>query len=216
MLRECVESFTNQSFTNFELIVVDDGSEDDLTFVSDIDKRVRYIRQEKLGQYPARNLAIDNSQGDYILQFDSDDLAADDDFLKILLKFLTLDFDAVYSDHFIIWPNGKRGIVKLRAVNENQYETMLNRQYIPNSGTLWRKDKLPRYDETLESGADWELFLTSLERGVKFRHINKRFWTYRTGHPRETGTQRQVDCCKRILKRRGYYFDEEKREGFKL
>lgn len=215
MLRECVESFIVQSFTDFELIVADDGSTEDLTFVKNIDKRVRYLRQNKKGQSAARNLAISNSFGEYILQFDSDDIASHKDFLSEMVRLID-DFDAIYSDHFIIREDGSRGIVRLHSVNDSQYETMLNKQYIPNPGTLWKKDKIPKYDETLESAIDLELFLTALERGIRFRHVNKRLWTLRTGHPRETGTRMQEECCDRILKKRGYYFDKNKREGFKI
>ncbi len=223
MLRECIMSFVNQTYTDWEMIVLDDGSEEDLTFVTDIDPRIKYFRQDPRCYAKVWNVMMDLSSGKYIMPFGSDDIASSEDFLKNCIEFLKQDLecDIVYTDHWLRGINGseirqKIGVDKTSLTGNDAYEEMLNRQYIPHPGTLWKKEKVPRYDESLESAQDWELFLTAIENGIKFGHISKRLWTYRVGHPREANTQRQVDCCDRLLKKRGYYFNKETRSGVKI
>lgn len=73
---KAVDSVLNQTFTNFELIVVDDGSNDNTQeAIADIkDTRVKYIYQENMGAPVARNTGIDAAKGDYISFLDSDDV----------------------------------------------------------------------------------------------------------------------------------------------
>lgn len=219
MLRECVESFINQTFEDFEVIVVDDGSVEDISFVKDIDPRVKYIYQEHKGISAALNLAMDNSNGLFIMPFGSDDIAMPDllkETVEVMERYKN-KFDVVYTN-FWIKKNDKlqRKLVTKTLSPENAYNEMLRKQYIPHSGTLWKKEKIPRYDETLESAVDWELFLSAMEKGVRFKHRKKKLWISRIGHEREFGTQRQIDCCNRVLRKRGYYFDIETRKGVKI
>lgn len=221
LLRKCVDSFINQSYKNYEIIIVDDGSEDDLTFVRTIDQRIKYFRQEKLGISKARNLAISKSTGDYILIFDSDDLVTDKDFLKKLVETLEREkengYHVVYSDYIKRFDNGNEKIIRFKQIDDNCYERMLHNQYIPHPGTLWIKDKIPKYNEKLESSVDWDLFLNAIKKGVKFYHIPEALWTYNNGsHPREFNTERQAECCDRLLRKRGYRFNKKTRKGIKI
>ncbi len=74
---EAIDSVIQQSHKNFELIVVDDGSTEDIGKViekCESDKRATYYRQENMGPSAARNYGISLSSGDYIAFLDSDDL----------------------------------------------------------------------------------------------------------------------------------------------
>ena len=92
-LRECVDSILNQTFTDFELILVDDGSPDNCPQICDEyvrkDNRVMVIHKENGGLSSARNVGLDyvfaHSDSRYISFVDSDDYI-DFDFLKILLE----------------------------------------------------------------------------------------------------------------------------------
>ena len=87
-LHECVDSILVQTFTDFELILVDDGSPDNCGKICDEyaakDSRVRVIHQENRGLSGARNSGIDVAQGEYITFVDSDDLV-DMRYLEILI-----------------------------------------------------------------------------------------------------------------------------------
>ncbi len=220
MLRECVESFINQTFTDWELIVADDGSTEDISFVKDMDLRVKYYRQEHMGMAKAYNLALDNSNGIYVMPIGSDDLAMPDlleETVALMEKYKN-KFDVVYTNYWVKRRDGtlQRKLVTKTLKPEDAYSEMLKKQYIPHPGSLWKKSIHPRYDESLESAVDLELFLTAMENGVRFKHRKKKLWIYRTGHPREYDTQRQIDCCNRILHKRGYWFDDITRKGYKI
>ena len=77
-LDECVQSILNQSFTDFELILVDDGSHDGCPSICDRyameDSRVCVIHQPNSGVSVARNAGLDRARGKYISMIDSDDV----------------------------------------------------------------------------------------------------------------------------------------------
>ena len=73
-LQEAVQSVIAQTFTDWECIVVDDGSTEDLFPVEKMDPRVRLVRQPNRGASAARNNAIMNSSGDFIAFLDADDI----------------------------------------------------------------------------------------------------------------------------------------------
>jgi len=73
-LKKAIESVLSQGYQDLELIVVDDGSEDDTPeVVANFDFGIRYIKQKNKGPGAARNLGIKNSKGEFIAFLDSDD-----------------------------------------------------------------------------------------------------------------------------------------------
>lgn len=77
-LEECIESILNQTYTNIELLLVDDGSTDDSGIIckrySKWDERVSYYYEENGGVSSARNNGLSNSKGKYVVFVDSDDV----------------------------------------------------------------------------------------------------------------------------------------------
>lgn len=88
-LEKCIGSILDQSFTGLELILVNDGSTDSSLDIckkyTEIDKRIKIINKKNGGAAQARNIAIEQSQGEYIAFVDSDDYIHAD-FIKILLE----------------------------------------------------------------------------------------------------------------------------------
>lgn len=76
-IRRCVDSILSQTFQNFELILVDDGSPDNCGAICDEyaakDSRIRVIHQKNQGQAAARNRAVTEARGEWICFVDSDD-----------------------------------------------------------------------------------------------------------------------------------------------
>ena len=88
LLPETIESVLKQTFRDFELIVVDDGSTDDTEEVlKSYGDRLRYLRQENRGASAARNLGIRQSRASWISIQDSDDICAPDH-LETLFSFV--------------------------------------------------------------------------------------------------------------------------------
>ena len=99
-LRECLESVLAQTFPDWELVCVDDGSTDDspriLAEYSARDERIVVLRQSNSGQGAARNAGLGKARGEYVLFLDSDDLL-DSGALSDLVKIC----DADRLDHLI-------------------------------------------------------------------------------------------------------------------
>lgn len=76
-LSKCLDSLVNQTFTDIEIICVNDGSSDNslqvLNEYASQDNRIKVINQENLGVSTARNVGIDNATGEYLLFVDADD-----------------------------------------------------------------------------------------------------------------------------------------------
>ena len=93
-LSRCVESIINQTYSNWEMILVDDGSTDNSGNICDeytcSDSRIKVIHQENRGLSGARNKGIDEATGKYIFFCDSDDYLRNDCLEKLIVK-LKLD-----------------------------------------------------------------------------------------------------------------------------
>lgn len=88
-VRRCIESVIMQTYQNWELIMVDDGSEDNsLTILYEYEKqdsRIKVIHQDNKGPGNARNKGINHATGDYIVFVDSDD-RIDENYFSLLSK----------------------------------------------------------------------------------------------------------------------------------
>lgn len=77
-LSECIESIQNQTYTNWELLIVDDGSTDDsfevVNSYANKDKKIKLLKNSGIGIIEALRLAFKYSKGDYITRMDSDDI----------------------------------------------------------------------------------------------------------------------------------------------
>ena len=86
-LKECVDSILKQTFTDFELILVDDGSTDNSPALCDEfaknDSRVKVIHNKNGGASVARNTGMKAAQGRYLINIDSDDYFLSDDVFEI-------------------------------------------------------------------------------------------------------------------------------------
>lgn len=90
-ISECIESILKQSYENFELILIDDGSEDNSGVICENysykDSRIKVFHTPNGGVSKARNIGLDNAIGDYVSFVDSDDIL-EKDYLNNLYKYL--------------------------------------------------------------------------------------------------------------------------------
>lgn len=88
IIKNCIDSLQNQSYENFEIIIVNDGSSDQTydvcTKLCNEDQRIRLIHKENGGVSSARNLGIKEAQGEYIMFLDSDDFYEKDTVKKMV------------------------------------------------------------------------------------------------------------------------------------
>ena len=110
-LKRCIESILNQTFRDFELILVNDGSTDNSEIICKEyalkDERIKYFYQRNKGVSEARNKGIDNSSGEYIQFIDSDDYV-DENFLEIVVnRFKRDNSDIVFIGFYNEYNNGE-------------------------------------------------------------------------------------------------------------
>lgn len=88
-LRQCIESVLKQTFRNFELLLIDDGSKDNSGTIcneyAQKDKRIVIIHKQNSGVSDSRNKALDIARGEYVITLDSDDYWIKDTTLEDLL-----------------------------------------------------------------------------------------------------------------------------------
>jgi len=134
-LPKCIDSILQQSFANFELILVDDGSPDNCPKICDdyakLDARVKVIHKENGGLLSARKEGLKQSKGSYISYVDGDDWV-DNYYLDTLYKLAKAnDADLVVTGHFREF-NGKIETIKPKIVgiyDENEIKSLI----IPNA-----------------------------------------------------------------------------------
>lgn len=129
-LERCVESVICQTYKDFEIILVDDGSPDDSGKLCDElaarDNRIRVIHQENMGLSGARNTGIDNAIGEYVIFVDSDDYWLLNDGLQTLVDNCEPQTDMVAFKGVDIWKDDRR--TKTKAYNLNDIAKIPNAQ----------------------------------------------------------------------------------------
>ena len=95
-IKKCLDSIINQSYKNFEVIIINDGSKDSSEEIIKKykDSRIKYYKQDNQGLSMARNNGVLKSNGDYLLFVDSDDYI-NKDLLKVLNESLDKEYDLI-------------------------------------------------------------------------------------------------------------------------
>jgi glycosyltransferase involved in cell wall biosynthesis len=123
-IRQCLDSVLAQNFTDYECILVDDGSPDDCPAICDEyaakDKRIKVIHKENGGLSDARNAGIRSAIGDYIVLLDSDDLLADNEALGNFCGVIErTKVSVVFNSNLVTFNNVAVDYVPYDGINEN-------------------------------------------------------------------------------------------------
>lgn len=135
-LEECLESIVNQSFKDFEVICVNDGSTDNsleiLQKYAEKDERFKVLNQENQGQGVARNNALKIANGEYILFVDPDDFV-EFDMLEVLKERLDVqNIDVAFFDYQIFGENTKTKIVRFMDEMKNNLNLNIDDNFVFN------------------------------------------------------------------------------------
>lgn len=169
-IKEAVDSVLRQSYKNFEIIVVDDGSIDDTkSILSQYIKtgKIKYLFQENKGPAVARNSGIKHSKGEFVAFLDADDIWQDDKLEKQLPLFSDTDVSLVYSDTLFFGDffSFKSHLEMAGKFYRGKALTFLiKNNFIPTSSVVIRRsilEKIGHFNESvkLEVGEDYELWL---------------------------------------------------------
>lgn len=187
-LHKCIDSILAQTYTDFELLLIDDGSKDKSSAICDEyavkDARVRVFHKENGGVSKARNWGLDNAKGEWITFVDADDWVHED-FLKNRIALALYDnADIIYCDIEYVYDN-QRVYGKMAEQVEGKAETVnswiLSRTtYSPiilAKKSIFDKYKL-RYIEGLRFGEDFNLIIKLVMYADKVVHVNEALYYY--------------------------------------
>jgi glycosyltransferase involved in cell wall biosynthesis len=165
-IRQSVESVLNQTYKDFEHIVVDDGSTDGTAeILKTFGNRIKYIRQENRGTHAALNTGIREASGQYIAILDSDDAWLPHKLERQVSAFEQFpETGLVYSQAYIIDSEGKKEerVLGEPLDPECAFETLLRYNPIPALTAVIKRDcinKLGGFSETFTALSDWELWI---------------------------------------------------------
>jgi glycosyltransferase involved in cell wall biosynthesis len=170
LLCRAMQSVLNQTYLDFELIIVDDGSTDNTDKIikefQEHDKRIKYIRHEKnKGGSAARNSGIKISRGEYIAFLDSDDEWLPRKMEKQEIKFQNAldNVGVIYSGFSCISESSGKIIAKITpTLRGNVYTNLLEGCILGSPTPLIKKicfRKAGFFDETLPSCQDWDMWI---------------------------------------------------------
>jgi len=167
-LPESVGSVLSQTYTHYEVIVVDDGSTDNTKDVlNPFMQKIRYIKLEQNKGLPvARNTGIQSARGKYVAFIDADDLWLPEKLQTDIEYFETHpEVSMVYSKHINIDEKGRvvNGSVKKQLPSGNVFTQLFSEQnFVIASSVVVRKNVFETtglFDEQLFNCQDWDLWL---------------------------------------------------------
>lgn len=161
-LRKCLDSIKGQTFDDYEIIIVNDGSTDGVEeavkpYQKTFGGKLSYVSQENAGAPAARNRGARAAKGEYLLFCDAD-MVLEADALATMLNTLISHPAASYAYSSFRWG---RKLFKLWPFDDEKLRQM---PYIITS-SLIRREHFPTFDERLKKFQDWDLWLTMLKQG---------------------------------------------------
>ena len=163
-----IDSILHQSFSNFEIIIVEDCSTDSSLSVASsvIDQRIRVVKHsENKGLSAARNTGVKNANSNYIVFIDADDLWNSyflEEIFQLIKKYpdsklYATNYNEIYENRQIILPNNHSSSVPEQSVIENFFDLSLAQPLYCHSGFCLCKevfDTVGFYDESIRYAED--------------------------------------------------------------
>ncbi|MGI6382027.1 MAG: glycosyltransferase family 2 protein [Tissierellaceae bacterium] len=156
-IKSSIESVLNQTYSEFELILINDGSTDASGEIAieyyNKDPRIRYYSQSNQGVSRTRNYGIDIAKGEYISFIDSDD-EWDKFFLERMLSEID-DSNVCYCGHYF-FINGRKSSARINFIEGDILEEYLFNKCTPNTNSwLIKKSFLNEYNIRFSPNIDW-------------------------------------------------------------
>lgn len=180
LIERSINSLLNQSYSNFEIIVVDDGSSDNTQEVIESfnEDKIKYYKHElNKGTPCAMNTGIKNSMGEFIAFQGSDDEWLPNKLEKemVIFKESSEDVGVVYSGIWYIKKNKKASkIYTKNDIKGNIHEELLKGNFV-NGLSVVRKicfQKVGVFDEELPNLEDWELYIR-ISKEFSFKYVDE-------------------------------------------
>ena len=169
-LGRALKSVLAQTYGSFEILVVDDGSQEDIRKVCEVfnDERIRYFRNEKhVNANAARNRGIKEAKGEFVAMLDADDEFLPDHLQRRIEKTAKWKCDGIFGSAYIFDGDRER-IKKSRPLKkyESMADYLLTDGFCPTPSHFYRLDaiKTVPWDEALFRNQDYDLSIRFSEK----------------------------------------------------
>jgi glycosyltransferase involved in cell wall biosynthesis len=200
-LKGCLESVQAQTYSDFEAIVVDDGSTDDTADVIRpflADSRIRYHYQKNQGQTVAKNVGISLCTRDIVAFLDADDQWMPEKLARQVPLFANPAVGVTFTSYHQIGEDdqevpyeGPQGYLALRRGQTTRWLGFDN--FVPFSSSAIRRSLLEKhgaFDEKLRMGIDWDIWLR-MSCVTEFDFVPDVLMAYRVGHANQMSKNKE-------------------------
>lgn len=187
-LSRCIDSMLAQTYTDFELLLVNDGSTDNSGAICDDyakkDSRIRVLHKKNGGVSSARNMGLDNARGEWIAFVDADDWVREDFLQKRYELAIKEEADIAYGDVMCVFRSCEEYLPM--AVIDPKTSSQVNSWILSRTTyspvllihrSLFERSKL-RYIEHIRFGEDFNLILKLIHRANKVVHVKEPLYFY--------------------------------------
>lgn len=235
-LKKCLDSINKQTFLNYEVILVDDGSTDQSLSICKKyemqNQKYRVFHQTNRGPSAARNVGLDMALGKWVCFVDSDDSIKASYLQDILDSILKYEADVVFIGHHKVYENGQKESFIPCEVSETNIKTILELSEQDMFGYTWikafRRDSVKdvRFDLTLNLFEDEVFSCQVIPNCARVGVVRKPIYNYNAGNESSLIGRTHEDYClkcdkvynawKRMLagKQEIYYLMTKKANGF--
>lgn len=213
-LPKAIESIINQTYKNFEIIVVDDGSTDNTKSIIDQYQFVTYLYQENKGVSAARNAGIAKAKGNYLVFLDADDWL-EKDALEQNYNVIRDKPDVAFVSGNYIFLRAEKGTTELVSVEANgdHYARLLQSNYIGMLAAVmfqrWIFNEI-QFDESLPSCEDYDLYLSVARKHpvVHHQHFIATYFFHSSSLSHKYETMR--DCIITVIEKQQPHLQTDK------
>ena len=182
----CLDSLLNQTHKNLEIIVIDDGSDDNTAVICDEfaskDKRVKVIHTKNCGVSHARNTGLDNAHGDYIGFVDADDWVDEDTYEQLLHEIIENNADVAGGGYireeenggYITFKKGSAAVYSRDEILQKIFSCDVPKLlYWELCDKLFKKELVTniRFDESIGTAEDKLFFWQAMKNVNKFAYV---------------------------------------------
>lgn len=194
-IEQAVTSVLNQTYTNFELLIIDDCSKDNTLSIAENfgqkDSRVKIIKNDKnCGVSYTRKHGLEEAKGEWIAVLDSDDAWTSDKLEKQIRLQKETGGDLLYAGSAFMDNDGKPINWYLHAPQKIEYKQLLKQNLISNSSSLVRKELYEKYyvsDDSMHE--DFAVWLGILKSGKCAYGVDEPLLIYRLSKKSKSGNK---------------------------
>jgi glycosyltransferase involved in cell wall biosynthesis len=184
-LSDSIESVLNQTYHDFEIVIIDDGSVDETCevvqkYISNHPNKIRYFYQENKGTSEAKNKGIKEALGEYIFHLDADDEMAPGALEKCVNAVKNSEAEWCITDVLLI-KNDKKETKITKMPQNNYFINILKDDFIWRA-PFFKKSVLYEiglYDKMLYIREDWDLKIRLIREKKRFVYLNSPIYIYK-------------------------------------